>query len=217
MKHSKALQLAVALFVLLLSGAALAAGSIDEGIEYKRISPPQPTDSGDKIEVIEMFWYGCPHCFHFEPRLNEWLQKQKPANVVFKRIPADFNGRWETLARAYYTAKVLGVADRVHEDLFNAIHVKGKRMDSEAQLADFFAAHGVPRDKFKGAFHSFAVDAKVRRAQDLTRRYGIDGVPALIIDGKYRTDATMAGSQAAMIDVLNYLIKKESSQESASR
>ncbi len=209
MKHSKALRIAGALFALLLSTTVLAA-SFDEGIEYKSIIPPQPTSSGDKIEVIEMFWYGCPHCFHFEPRLNAWL-KNKPANVQFKRVPAVFNGRWATLARAFYTEQVLGVEDQLHEAVFNAIHREGKRLDSEAALADFFAAHGVPRDKFKAAFHSFAVDAKVRRAADLTQRYGIDGVPALIVDGKFRTDATIAGSQAGMINVLDYLIEKESS------
>jgi len=195
--------------ILLVIATPLWAAGIDEGIEYKTVSPRVDNQIDDKqTEVVELFWYGCPHCFHFEPELLNWL-KHKPKNVNFVRIPAVFNPGWRLHAQAFYTAKVLGVLDKIHEPLFNAIHLKGKRMASADELADFFAEHGVKKKDFFAAFNSFAVDADVRRAEDLTKRYGIDGVPSLIVDGKYRTSASLAGSNEKMLEVVNYLIAKE--------
>jgi thiol:disulfide interchange protein DsbA len=182
---------------------------IDEGIEYKTISPRVANQVEDKkIEVVELFWYGCPHCFHFEPSLLKWL-KQKPKDVNFVRVPAVFNPTWGLHARAYYTAEVLGILDKIHEPLFNAIHLKKQKMATANELADFFAAHGIEKETFYETFNSFAVDAKVRRATDLTHRYGIDGVPSLIVNGKYRTSGSMAGGQQKMLQVVDYLIKQE--------
>lgn len=195
--------------MLFIFVSPLWAAGIDEGIEYKTISPRVDNQISDKqTEVVELFWYGCPHCFHFEPELLEWL-KHKPKNVNFVRVPAVFNPGWRILAQAFYTAKVLGVLDKTHEALFNAIHVKGQRMATADELADFFAKHGVKKKDFFATFNSFAVDTMVRRAEDLTHRYGIDGVPSMIVDGKYRTSGSLAGSHEQMLKVVNYLIAKE--------
>jgi len=182
---------------------------IDEGIEYKDVSPPVANQIDNKhIEVVELFWYGCPHCFHFEPYLLRWL-KTKPKDVNFVRVPAVFNPSWKLSARAYYTAEMLGVLDKIHEPMFNAIHIKGEKLATADELADFFARHGVKKRAFYEAFNSFAVDTKVRRAVDLTQRYGIDGVPSMIVNGKYRTSGTQAGSLENMLQVVNFLIAKE--------
>ena len=199
------------LLSLFLNNVAIAA--IDEGIEYKLVSPAQPTITKNKIEVVELFWYGCPHCFNFEPDLKEWLAK-KPENVVFYRIPAIFNPAWALHARAYYTAKTLGLFDdgkhAFHDAFFNEIHVKKKRLNNKESLKSFFARFGVSVEDFNDTFDSFAVNTKVNRAAALSKRYQLQGVPSIIINGKYRTDGPMAGGRKGIIKVMNFLIKKES-------
>ena len=199
------------LLSLFLNNVAMAA--IDEGIEYKLVSPAQPTITKNKIEVVELFWYGCPHCFNFEPDLKEWLAK-KPENVVFYRIPAIFNPAWALHARAYYTAKTLGLFDdgkhAFHDAFFNEIHVKKKRLNNKESLKSFFARFGVSAEDFNDTFDSFAVNTKVNRAAALSKRYQLQGVPSIIINGKYRTDGPMAGGRKGIIKVMNFLIKKES-------
>jgi len=196
---------------VLLSNMAIAA--IDEGIEYKRISPAQPTITKNKVEVVELFWYGCPHCFHFEPDLKAWLAK-KPDNVVFYRVPAVFNPAWALHARAFYAATSLGLFDNgkheFHEAFFEELHKHKKRLNNKKLLQSFFARFGISAEDFNNTFDSFAVNTKVNRAVTLSKRYQLEGVPALIINGKYRTDGPMAGGRKGMIKVLDFLIKKES-------
>jgi len=201
------LALVAGLFVLQVMPAA---ADFDEGIEYLAIKPPVPTDDRNKVEVVEMFWYGCPHCFHFEPMLQAWL-KHLPANVDFKRVPAVFPNKplWELHARAYYTADLLGVLKKTHEALFNAIHKDREQLFTEDALANFYAKFGVDKKLFKETMHSFGVEMKVDRAKELTMRYGIDGVPTLVIDGKYRTFASLTNGEAGMLKVTDYLIQKE--------
>jgi len=195
---------------LLIPGLVEAAPEFKENVHYELVVPAQPTTtSGNKVEVVEMFWYGCPHCFHLEPYVNRWLKK-KPANVEFVRIPAIFQPSWEMAARAYYTAEVLGVLDKTHSALFDAIHELKKHFSSDADYQKFFEEHGVSANDFKRVFRSFAVEAKIRRAKDMTERYGIHGVPSLIVNGKYRTGAQLAGSQANIFRVVNYLVGLES-------
>ncbi len=195
---------------LFLMQAMPAMAGYDEGIEYLKISPPVPTENNKKVEVVEVFWYGCPHCYHFEPKLVEWL-KHKPANVDFMRIPAVFPNRplWELHARAYYTADLLGVLGKTHEALFDAIHKYHQRLFDEDSLADFYAKYGVDKKLFKETMHSFGVQMKVDRAKELCRRYGIDGVPTLVINGKYRTFASLTNGEAGMLKVTDFLIEKE--------
>lgn len=201
------------MFSVLLSNMAIAA--IDEGIEYKRISPAQPTITKNKVEVVELFWYGCPHCFRFEPDLKEWLAN-KPDNVVFYRVPAVFNPAWALHARAYYSAKSLGLFDggkmEFHEAFFDELHKRKKRLNNKKALQAFFARFGISAEDFNNAFDSFAVNTKVNRAAALSKRYKLEGVPTVIVNGKYRTDGPMAGGRKGIIKVLDFLIKKESNK-----
>jgi len=199
--------------LVVLCGLFLIAGSaqaIDykENIQYQKVVPAQPITTGNKIEVVEMFWYGCPHCNHLEPYVNRWLKK-KAKDVELVRIPAIFRPSWELHARAFYTAQILGVLDKTHDAMFDAIHKLRKPMNNEKEIMDFFAEHGVKNADFKRVFHSFAVEAKVRRARDMSQRYGIDGVPTLIVDGKYRTNAELAGNSANIFKVVDFLVDQE--------
>ena len=198
---------------VLLSNISFAA--IDEGIEYKRISPAQPTITKNKIEVVELFWYGCSHCYRFEPNLKEWLAN-KPDNVVFYRIPAVFNPTWELHARAFYAAKYLGLIDEgkheFHNAFFDEIHKKKNRLKDKKSIQNFFARFDVSAEDFKNSFESFAVNTKVNRAATLSKRYKLDGVPTIIVNGKYRTDGPLAGGRKGIIKVLDFLIKKESNK-----
>ena len=182
------------------------------GIDYERITPPMTVKEPGKVEVYEFFWYGCPHCYQFEPHLANWV-KRKPDNVEVIRVPAIFNNpNWETHARAYYTAELLGVLDRIHGQLFSAIHDKRQRLNSRDALREFFAARGVEPDKFDKTFDSFAVESKVRRARDLTERSGINGVPAMVVDGEYRITASQAASYKRLIGITGYLANKVSAE-----
>lgn len=197
--------IASALFSLMLSFTSIINA---ETVGYEAVTPAQPTKSTDKIEVIEFFWYGCPHCYSFEPSLSKWT-KTLPKNVEFIRQPAVFSELWGKHAKAYFTAEALGVVDKVHSDLFDAVQAK-QSLETEDELAKFFAAHGVKESDFRTNYNSFLVDAKMRQAKTMAARYGVTGVPAIIVNGKYRTNATLAGSQEKMIDVINQLIKQES-------
>ena len=209
------------LFALLLPFVVIAACSAEdfvEGAQYTRLAAPQPTSTPGKIEVVEMFSYACPHCFHMEPELNAWL-KTKPDDVVLVRLPVVFRPDWELLAKAYFTAQVLGVLDKTHDALFEAIHEKNQRFDNEAALQAFFVSQGVSADDFRNAFNSFDVDMKVRNAKLMTRRYAITGVPTFIVNGKYSTSASLVGGKESglsvkelnekTLQVVDYLVEKE--------
>ena len=176
--------------------------------EYLELNPPKATADPTKVEVIEFFWYGCPHCFQFEPYLEAWL-KEKPAEVTFRRQPVIFGPKWAPQAKGFFTAEVLGVVDKIHQDFFRAMHVDKKPMASEEELAEFFAAHGVDRKAFADAFRSFAVDVKMRQAETLAAEYGITGVPSLVVNGKYAITGQTAKSYARMIEVLKEMIERE--------
>jgi len=193
----------------LLPGLTIAAPTYKEKIHYERVLPAQPTSTGDKVEVVEMFWYGCPHCNSLEPYVNRWLKK-KPAQSEFVRMPAIFRPEWELHARAYYTAEILGVLEKTHAAMFEAIHQQKRRLSTDAEIQKLFAEHGVSTEDFNRVFRSFAVEAKIRRAKDMSERYGIRGVPALIVNGKYRTGAQLAGGNANIFRVVDYLVAQES-------
>ena len=194
------------IFLFLFSYASL---SLAEPLGYETLSPAQPTQNQDKVEVIEFFWYGCPHCYSLEPAMEKWL-KTKPDNVEFIRQPAVFSELWGKHAKAYFVAEALGVVDKVHADFFDAIQNKKQKLTSEDQLAKFFVAHGVDETEFRNTFNSFLIDAKLRQAKAMAPRYGITGVPAIIINGKYKTTGPLAKSQDNMIEVMNRLIQQES-------
>lgn len=200
---------ALLLIIPLLACAQSAPEPFQAGTQYELITPPQPTENSATVEVVEVFWYGCPHCFHLEPTLEAWL-KHKPANVTFVRMPAALNPSWEVLARAYYAAEDLGVVDKIHEPLFKAIHEQHLPMNTDDDVVAFFAAHGVKEADARNAINSFSVATKVRRSKQMGERYGITGVPAVIVNGKYRTNVGMAGSAEALFKVVDFLVTKES-------
>jgi thiol:disulfide interchange protein DsbA len=176
---------------------------------YQTLAVAQPTQDKTKVEVIEFFWYGCPHCLAFEPTLNAWL-KTMPKNVQFSRQPAAFNETWSKHAKAYFVAEALNVVDKVHADFFDAIQLKKQHLETEEDLAKFFVAHGVKAEAFHEAFKSFSVNTKLNQASIMAPRYGISGVPTLVVNGKYMISGSLAGSHENMIKVLNQLIAQES-------
>ena len=179
------------------------------GIEFQEIIPAQQTRAPKgKVEVVELFWYGCPHCYRLEPELEKWL-KTKPANIDFIRMPAQFNKSWEIHAAAYYTAETLGLIEKMHVAFFKEIHEKKKRLSSVDELAAFFLRYGVSREKFTKVFNSFAVRNRQAHAKGMGQRYGAHSVPAFVINGKYRTNETMAGSKKELFAVIEELVASE--------
>jgi len=198
----------VALLLPMLVSMTACAEGYTQGQDYVELSNPQPTSSGDKIEVVELFWYGCPHCYHLDPFLEDWAAN-KPDDVEFVHMPAIVSKRWELLAKAYYTADLLGVVDKIHPALFEAIHEDKRKINDETALRDFFVEQGVSAEDFKNTFNSFAVNVKVNNAKQMSRRYAITGVPTIIVNGKYSTSPGMARGNEGVIKVMNYLIEKE--------
>lgn len=175
---------------------------------YITISPSQPTRSGDKIEVIEVFWYACPHCFDFEPHISKWLES-KPNDVEFSRMPAIFRKSWIPHAKAYFTADKLNVLDSIHTPLFDALHKRKKNIHDDDSIKKFFVKHGVDRNIFKKVYESDEVQDKVKRAFIMGQRYKLTGVPAVIINGKYMVSGSTAGSFENVLKIINQLIDKE--------
>lgn len=210
-----ALSLALTTLLFILSSLPAHAEGPVEGIHYERLTPAQPSNAPEgKIEVVEMFWYGCPHCYHFEPYVKAWL-KQKADNIVFTPMPALLSPRWESHARFYYAAKALGVADKLHDALFIALHEKKQRLYKAEDLFDFAASKGVDREKFAEAYKSFAVSTKIQRAKKYGQAIGLDGVPAIVIDGKFKTSASHAGSFEGMVYLMNNLPKQIETEQQA--
>ncbi len=197
--------------VLLLNTLALSAHAqalFQEGTHYQRLPQAHPAGSGEHPEVVELFAYNCIHCFNFKPAVQEWLQT-KPDNVEFIRIPVTFGRRdMELMARAYYAAQELDIEDQADTALYDAFHVQRRRLTNVDQVADLFAELGVEREAFDRAFNSFAVETKVRRANQLTQRYQIRGTPSVVINGQYLTTGSMAGSNPRMLDVADFLTRR---------
>jgi len=183
------------------------------GTHYERLSPTQPTSSGpDKIEVAEIFWYGCPHCFTFDPYLESW-KENLPADVSFVRIPALWNEGLQLHARIYYTAEALGKLDEMHSAVFREMHVNRNMLGDPIAIRNFFADFGVDAATFDKTFESFAVHTKIQRADELARRYRVSSVPTVIVNGKYTTNATMAGSYPNLLEVIDELVAMERTGE----
>jgi thiol:disulfide interchange protein DsbA len=180
------------------------------GSQYEVLDPAQPTvgDNHGKVEVAEIFMFGCPHCAAFEPLLQNWL-KTAPSYVSFVRIPAPWNAVAELHARAYYTAEALGKTAEIDGPFFNEIHVKHNMLESVDKLAAFFAQFGVDDKTFRAKLTSFEIDAKVSRAADLVKRYKVPGTPAIVIDGKYLTNGAMAGTYDMWFEIIDDLAAQE--------
>ncbi len=187
---------------LLMTAPAQAAPA--EGKEYQVLKAPQPVPAG-KIEVTEFFWYGCPHCFDFEPELEAWVKKQGK-DVVFKRVPVAFRDDLLPHTKIFYALESLGKLEAMHTKVFNAIHVDRKRMLDPNEIADFMAKNGIDRKAFLDAYNSFSVTTNSQRANKIADAYKIDGVPTVVVQGKYETSPSIAGTKTSAIQAMDYLV-----------
>jgi len=194
--------------LMLVSGAASAQMAFTEGTDYQVISPAVKTSQPDKVVVTEIFWYGCPHCFRFEPYAERWAAGL-PEGVVFEQVPSSLNPRWNELARAYYAFKMMGALEHIHKALFEAIHLKRERLTNLDELAKFAADQGLDEKVFREDYVSFPVETQIRKNVQKEKRYGHRGVPAVIVNGKYLVSASLAGSNERMIQIMNFLVGQE--------
>ena len=194
--------------VFMFSGSAIAQMAFVEGTDYETISPAVKTSQPDKVVVTEIFWYGCPHCFRFEPYVNRW-SADLPDGVVFEQVPSSLNPRWTEHARAYYSFQLMGVLEKTHEAFFDAIHLKRQRLNSLDSIAEFVAERGLDEKAFREHYFSFPVETQIRKNNQNEKRYGHKGVPAVIVNGKYLVTGSLAGSNERMIEIMNFLVAKE--------
>ena len=206
------LPLAASFVAALPLAAGAQAPALQEGTHYQRLKNPQPVESGDKIEVLEFFSYGCPHCADLDPELQGW-QKTLPSDVQFRRVPVGF-GRdaWDNLGKAYYTLEALGVEAKLTPDLFVAIHRGQANLSSPKAFFDWAAGKGLDRKKVEDMFNSFAIAGKMNKANQTSKTYAVQSVPLVIVDGKFVTASDKVGSHANMPAALNTLIAKARSE-----
>lgn len=202
------------LFLFAVTSACGAAESTaDYQLErhYKSARAAAADPDPARPDVIEVFWYGCPHCYQFDPKVEDWIAN-KPEDVNFRRVPTALGRPVGKLhAKAYYTAELLGVLDRVHHALFDALHKQRKRLASQDEIEAVFVAQGVDAEEFRGTFNSFAVESKVAQGENLVRSLGITAVPAMAVDSAYWTTAREAGGFDGMLNVVNHLVQESRS------
>jgi len=201
-----------ALFVLLFLPFSSQAQFL-EGVEYTRVAP-QAVETGGKVEVREFFWYGCSHCYALEPSLDRWL-KTMPKNAQFVRTPALFSEAGAVHARAYYAFEALGITAKMHYAVFHALHAEKRLLNTADSLAAFVAEKGGDRAAFLDAYNSFGMQANLNRATQAARAYNLESVPTFFVDGKYMTNANIAGGYDKVPQVLDFLIKKAAAERSA--
>jgi thiol:disulfide interchange protein DsbA len=192
---------AIAVFLLCVSTVSYA----QQG--YRTVTGARSTGAPDTVEVIEFFWYGCPHCYNFEPYIEKW-KKDLPENVTFRYVPAVLSQRWELHGRAFYAAKLMGVLEPFHGSMFSALHEENRRLTSEQAIGQFVSELGIDREEFIATMNSFAVDTRIRKARDLQKDYGISGTPSIVVDGTYVTSGSRAGNFKRMIEIMNERVKQ---------
>lgn len=184
------------------------AETIQEGKQYVALEPAVPVSVPGKIEVVELFWYGCPHCYQFESTLNPWVEKL-PEDVHFVRIPAMFGGAWNVHGQMFITLETMGVEPKVHSAVFEALHNGTQKFSTPEEMADFLATQGVDQEAFLKAYNSFGVKAQVEKAKKLAAAYQVSGVPTLVVNGKYRFDIGSSGGPQQALEVADQLIEME--------
>ena len=199
--------LGVSLFALLFLAQANAQ-SYEEGRHYVALDVPVRTASETGVEVAEVFWYGCPHCYSFKPIIESWA-KTAPDYVNYVKIPAALGASWEPHAKAFYALEAMGELDKVHDALFDALAGERRPLNSGEALADFVAGYDVDGEVFLKNYNSFGVNARMQQAQSKIRGARVTGTPTMLVAGKYRVTATMAGSHEAVLDVVDYLVEQE--------
>ena len=207
------------LLVTLLPFGSASLGQIERfvaGTHYQEIANPVNTNDSSKVEVIEAFWYGCSHCFRFEPLIADW-EDNTPDYVDFVRFPALWNGLMKVHAQVYYAAEALNSLDVLHEEIFNAINVERNMLQNEDQIGELFEQHGVSQSDFESAFNSFSVRTKVNQAEKRMTDYGIRSTPNMIVNGKYLVaTGENVRTQQEMLDIVDFLVEKERSAMSGS-
>ncbi len=193
--------------MMLMLFPVLARAEFTEGRQYMEVPFPTAVETGDKIEVREIFWYGCPHCYVLEPGLVQWLKKL-PGNARFVRTPATAAPHWQIHAQTYYTFEALGALEKLHGVFFKTVQDQQGKPNDEQGIADFAASHGIDRKKFTDAFNSFGVRLKLEKAKQINQDLNINSVPTLVVDGRYLTTAAMAGGEEKMFKLLDQLIVK---------
>ncbi len=192
----------------LLAQAQAQAAPPVEGRDYVKLSAPLPATEGGKIDVVEFFWYGCPHCYSFEPALDAW-SKKTPADVNFRRVHVAFSSVHETHAKIFYALEQIGSFEATHKKVFAAMHVQRMRLDKDSDILDFMKSSGVDVAKFTDAYRSFGVATKVRQAKQLVDAYKIDGVPAVGVHGRwYTAPSLVGGDHAKALAVADFLIQR---------
>lgn len=214
MRHIMRVLALLSMLVLTMAPVLAPAADYSEGFEYIRI-PQQPVvAAGPKVEVREIFWYGCPHCFHLEPVIRSWLDG-KPRAVQFVRMPATFSGgnpAWTLHARTYYAFEAMGAVERLHEPFFKALHVERASLMDRDSIAAWVAAKGADKAAFLKAFDSQAVKQKMQTSDSQVAAYGISSVPVLIVAGRYLTSPSMSGGNEQIIQVVNYLVARAAAE-----
>jgi thiol:disulfide interchange protein DsbA len=209
--------LTVLTLAFMAAGANAAPNNPQNGVDYRTLDKAQQTDAGKKVEVIEFFWYACPHCSALEHDLVAWVKKQGD-NIAFKRVPVAFRDTMIPQQKLFYTLEAMGKFDELHQKVFNAIHVEKRRLDSDAEILDFVVKNGIDKQKFLDVYNSFGVQSKVRRAAQLTQAYQVDGVPLLAVDGRYLTSPSIVSASVnsraepvlhqATFQVMDWLVNK---------
>ena len=204
--------LVLLIFFSLIGDAVALPQQFREGVHYQLITPAQSLPPNSKVDVVEFLWYGCETCFVIQPGLERWRSTRKDA-IDYRRVPAVTNEGMIFMARAFYAAEVLGIVDKIHQPLFDAIHKYRRQLNSEQALAGFFEEHGVSEKDFLQAFRSSYVADKVRKARMMGKGYGIAGAPTIVINGKYRVDSSMVVSPEELISVIDFLVNKEAGEK----
>jgi protein dithiol oxidoreductase (disulfide-forming) len=207
MPFRKALALTAALFALAFGAWAQT--------PYMTLNPPQATEGGGKIEVIEFFWYGCPHCYTLEPEVAAWVKKA-PKDVVFKRVPASPSPAWEEGAKIYYTLEAMGLLDQYHQKVFDTIHKDNINLQNKRLREEWLKKNGIDVDKYNEAEKSFSVASKLSRAKQMTQAYKVDGVPRIVVNGKYYTAGEIAGGYNRVFPVVDQLVEMSRRESPAS-
>jgi protein dithiol oxidoreductase (disulfide-forming) len=209
--------LAALSLTLFAAGANAAPNNPQNGLDYRTLDKAQQTDAGKKVEVIEFFWYACPHCYALEPELAAWVKKQGDT-IAFKRVPVAFRDSMVPHQKLFYALEAMGKADELNPKIFNAIHVQKQRIDTDATILDFIVKQGIDKQKFLDAYNSFGVQSKAKRAAQMMQAYQIDGVPLLAVEGRYLTSPSIVSASVgdrpepvlhqATFQVMDWLVNK---------
>lgn len=208
--ESKRTLLSAAILSLAFSflGSVNAQGpKIEEGFDYRILPVAQPVEVKGKVEVIEFFWYGCPHCYDLEPELNAWIKRQ-PKDVTFRKVPVAFRDDLMPHSQLFYALESMGKGEAMNEKVMYAMHKENKRLMTENEIADWVASQGIDRNTFLASYRSFAVISRARAARQMADAYRIDGVPTIVMQGRYVTSPSIAGTKAKAIAVMDYLEQK---------